>query len=268
MKLTVNGREIPAQVVDENGTPTGYAPVYQVLQAYGIPVRLGGSGEFLLGIRRFAEALDRPHRYDVTDHHFLIDSPPPVPPLPAEPVGAGVPPWLPVTPVIASGPGDRRPELLEAVLRQFRVAENYRYQPNRQGQDETYCNIYLWDCTRALGAEIPHWVNGRGEPAGPARGHELDANATIDWLRRLGPTYGWRSVRSAQAALERANQGYPVVATWYNPGGIGHVAMVRPGRPDPNRGIPIAQAGAVNGDSMYLADGFGSRAPIEFWTHD
>jgi hypothetical protein len=67
-----------------------------------------------------------------------------------------------------------------------------------------------------------------------------------------------------------ANQGKPAVVVWLNEGGIGHVAMVRPGQPDPERGVPIAQAGGVNFDDGYLVDGFGSHAAgaVEYYVHD
>ncbi len=271
MKLTINGVETPAQVIDENGTPTGHAPVYQILQAYGIPVRIGPSGELLAGVRRFAEAMGRPHSYDEADHRFLIDAAPPVPDIPVEPVGAGINPWIPVTPVITSGPGDRRPELYQAVLQQFQVARNPRYTPrdtSGDGEIDTHCDAYVSDCTKAMGCEIPPWAYEDRSPSPPGEGGELSANGSILWLRAGGTDGGWRKLKGATEALERAIKGYPVAACYYNSGGIGHVAMVRPGQPDPIRGIPVAQAGARNFDDGFLLDGFGSYGPIEFWTHD
>lgn len=273
MRTNVRGRILPAEIV--NGT--GYADLSNVVDALGlaelvcrlagIPVRAGADGRPMVALRPLAEQAGLPHSYHSADDVFYIDSVG-LPDLPAEPVGAVVKPWLPVTPVIASGPMDRSAGLLERVIRQFRFGVNPRYAVGQQGLGETYCNIAVWDVTRALGCELPHWVDSQGDPTGPGRGSELDANALILWVRNRGPGRGWRKLQTAAEALERANKGYPTVALWLNPGGIGHVAMVRPGTMHPTKGVPIAQAGAVNGDDLYLVDGFGNRGPIEFWTHD
>jgi hypothetical protein len=88
------------------------------------------------------------------------------------------------------------------------------------------------------------------------------------WLCEHGPDNGWRG-RSAADALKAANAGCPAIVVWLNSGGIGHVAVVRPGDADPSRGVPIAQAGARNFDDGYLFDGFGSHAgTVEFYVHD
>lgn len=269
MKLSVNGVELTATVIDENGTQTGYAPVYQVMQTLRIPVRLGEAGELLIGVRRFAEVLEQEHRYLPDAHHFLIDTAPPVPDLPAEPVGASARPWVRITPVIASGPMDRSPGLLERCIRQFRVAENPRYRANQQGAGETYCNIYLRDVTQALGCEIPHVVNPQGERVELGHGQQQDANAMVRWMNQYGRGQGWKRVSDLLARLE-ANAGRPAVALWFaqDPPYIGHVAILRPAPADPVRGPAIAQAGARNFDDGHLADGFGSRGPVEYWVHD
>jgi len=267
MRLTVNGRELSAVVIVENGVPTGYASAYQVLRAYGIPARLGEAGELQIGLRAFVEAFGRRAHYDPAEDHYLIDTEHPLPALPDQPVGADVKPWLLVTPAITSNPGNRSRDLLERVIRQFRVATNPRYRQNQQGRGETYCNIFVWDVTRALGCEVPHWVDAGGQPVAPGQGRELDANGVCRWLRDHGPRHGWKPVSDWLALLE-ANAGRPALAVWENPGGIGHVAVVRPGTRDAARGVPIAQAGAINFDDGYLKDGFGSAEPIRFYVHD
>lgn len=85
-----------------------------------------------------------------------------------------------------------------------------RYQP-RGGN--TYCNIFAWDWSRAMGCEIPHVVDGR----------EQTINASIDWLRAAGPSAGWfpGCGVAAGGTLE------PTVVTWRNPEGHGHIAVVR-----------------------------------------
>jgi hypothetical protein len=110
-----------------------------------------------------------------------------------------------------------------------------------------------------MGAEIPHWVDGR----------ELDANGVVDWLRNRGAENGWRRVSEAEAQ-EMANQGQPCVAVWKNPRGIGHVAIVRPGEYSSSEGPVIAQAGGNNYNLTRINTGFGAdkRGQIEYYVHD
>jgi hypothetical protein len=264
--VIVNGRgyaDIQA-AVEAMGGPTAV-----LMAALGIPT-IRKDGALLVALRPLAERLNMPHQYQTADDTFYVDAEPPVvvPPLPTEPVGAGANPWAPVTPAISSRPDNRRPDLLEAILRQFQVAVNPRYRRNQQGYDETYCNIYVWDCTSALGCEVPHWVDAQDKPASPGYGRELDANGVVLWMSKSGLAAGWKRVGYA-TALDAANAGRPAVMLWLNPGGIGHVAMVRPGHMDARKGIPIAQAGATNFDDGYETNGFGSaRAEAEFWIHD
>lgn len=139
----------------------------------------------------------------------------------------------------------RDPDIYDAVLNQFGVETNPRYTPKN---GDTYCNIYVWDATKAMGAEIPHWVNSAGEPVAVATGKELNANGVVDWLENHGQDNGWRAI-SASEAQEYANSGKPTVAVWENPspGDPGHVAMVRPGGDyNPSTGPTIAQAGGKN----------------------
>lgn len=262
MKLIVKGLEIDAMVRDEGGRPVGYAPLVALMTAFGIPI--GPDGQ--VPIRTFADAFSRKLTYDEPTNTTYLDAAP-LPTPPAEPVGAQIRPWLPVTAPITSGPGDRRAPLLDLVIRQFQVAVNPRYKANQQARGETYCNIFVWDVTRALAAEIPHWVIGDGETSSPGNGRELDANAVNAWLNRCSPRYGWTRVTAGEAHAA-ALQGRPAVASWLNPTGIGHVAVIRPMPAHPTQGVPIAQAGSVNSDTLYLADGFGRAAgAVEFFAH-
>ena len=158
--------------------------------------------------------------------------------------------WLPTSLNSVSTAGSRSAETLNKVISQFKVESAARYQP-RNGN--TYCNIYVWDVTRALGCEIPHYVErSSGQPRyyPDVKGaSELDANGAYDWLRQHGADYGWREI-SASEAQHFANNGFPVVSAWRNnSGGAGHVQMVCPSRNggyDPIRGVTVAQAGSRN----------------------
>ncbi|MDR3278373.1 MAG: hypothetical protein LBT12_06325, partial [Oscillospiraceae bacterium] len=68
--------------------------------------------------------------------------------------------WKPTVPAVVNTAGDRSPENLRAAVDQFDVENAERYRPHRNGSD-TYCNIYVWDVTSALGAEIPHYVDSQ-----------------------------------------------------------------------------------------------------------
>lgn len=129
--------------------------------------------------------------------------------------------WIPIDAPRTNAPGQRSADEYGAVIDQFDVENNPRYTPRVQnpgGPLDTFCNIFVSDVTKAMGADIPHYWQGQ----------ELDANRTADWLRDSGPSFGWRQV-TEQEAQDLANQGKPVVVTWSNPNGIGHSGVVRPG---------------------------------------
>lgn len=159
--------------------------------------------------------------------------------------------WEPVNAPVQSNASNRSRGRYDDVLNQFAVGVNLRY-ARRDGN--TYCNIFVWDATKAMGAELPHWVNGR----------ELDANGMNAWLRNNGAANGWQRATAAEAQAA-ANRGQPSVASWNNPGGIGHIAMVRPGALT-NDGPASAQAGSHNFNHGHIANGFGSRQP-GYWVH-
>jgi peptidoglycan hydrolase-like protein with peptidoglycan-binding domain len=174
----------------------------------------------------------------------------------------------PTDPPVRGDPARRNASTYNNVINQFAVGNNPRYTPRDSSGDgvrDTFCNIFVWDVTKAMGAEIPHWVDGKGNPTGVGQGRELSANGTVDWLHQNGNRHGWRKV-SAQEAQAMANQGHPAVAVWKNTGGIGHVAVVRPGEVT-SQGPAIAQAGARNFNNGHVKDSFGNR-PVEYWVND
>jgi len=99
-------------------------------------------------------------------------------------------PWVPANVPLKSAASERSPALYDAVIDQFVVEKNPRYRRDQQGKGETYCNIFVWDVTRAMGAEIPHWVDQENNPTVLGKGIELDANAVIQWLQNRGKNQG------------------------------------------------------------------------------
>lgn len=167
-------------------------------------------------------------------------------------------PWLPWPPEDMRVYKERTPENLLRAAEQFHVDAHVRYRP---WLGRTYCNIFIWDVSRALGCELPHWVTPDGKaapPFGPGS-REQTANDLHRWLRLYGGLEGWRFVAEQDEAEMRADLGYPTVATWYNTQGSGHIALLL------TRGR-IIQAGRNNG-IMLLKQGFGSHKP-DFYTHD
>ena len=177
--------------------------------------------------------------------------------------------WVPTTPAIVSTEGYRDPQLYSAVVSQFRVEMAGRYQP-RDGK--TYCNIFVWDVTSAMGAEIPYRTDSvTGEPWPDDRSNAISMSAArMDaWLETFGSSYGWREV-DARTAQMYANQGRPAVTT---AGSIGHVQMVVPsrdGRFDEERGVTIAQAGGPLTSYRYITSTYSSSAlrdHVRYWVH-
>jgi len=179
--------------------------------------------------------------------------------------------WRPTTPVITSSAGERNPELYRSVINQFRVETAERYKPFRDGA--TYCNIFMWDVTSAMGAEIPHYTDPQtGEPRyypDIKNAASMTARAIDEWLGAYGTAYGWREV-NAETAQRYANEGKPAVTT---AGTLDHVQVVCPskdGEYDPIRGVAIAQAGRIVTNYTHISSIYSSSAMqnIRYWVHD
>lgn len=172
--------------------------------------------------------------------------------------------WKESVPSVVNAPGARHANAYVDVVKQFDVVNNPRYKPSKLGFGETYCNIFCWDVTFALGCEIPHWVDPFGNRVAVGKGKELNANATFDWLGAKGfNDLGWMVV-SEKTAINRASFGFPTVVIWKNPGGIGHVAIVMPS----TGAAMISQAGKNNLYNAALTSGFGHIQPLKFATHE
>ncbi len=170
------------------------------------------------------------------------------------PFALTVDPWFPVTAPLTSGSSARSREVYEKVIAQFEVTRNHRYRANAV-TGQTFCNIFVWDVTAAMGAPLSHWWLGR----------ELTANEVIQWLEGAnGAAHGWRKELNATAARVSALAGRPTVAVWKNPiaSKPGHMAMVLPDSMD----LVIAQAGKENFDRCRINVGFGDKL-VNFWSH-
>lgn len=176
----------------------------------------------------------------------------------------------------SSNAAGRSAQRYRSAIDKFNVENNRRYAVNQKGTGDTYCNLFVTDVTREMGAEIPHFIdktNGRPlksskEPNATA----LTANRMNDWLNKYGPQYGWRKT-TADAAQHYANQGKPSVTSWRNSFGHGHIQMVSPSRNgtyDQDRGVAIAQAGSKLINYGYIEDVYrtSNLKNIEYFVHD
>src|SRR5260221_2432086 len=109
-------------------------------------------------------------------------------------------------PPLTNAPGQRDSAVYSQLIDQFAVRDNPRF---LAGQGKTYCNIFVWDVTGAMGAEVPHWVDAGGNIAVPGApgAFEININAGVTWMKNHGMSQnGWQSVTPAQAQ-DAANQG-------------------------------------------------------------
>ena len=124
------------------------------------------------------------------------------------------------------------------------------------GNQSTFCNLFLSDCTKLLGCPIPWKL----------------ATDQAGWLdSAAGLSSGWHEIvasgeatAGAQAAIH-ADIGYPTVAVWANHAGHGHVAIVCPAIPQ-GSGLHVAAAGAQNFQNAPISRSFGAIQP-RFFTH-
>ena len=179
-----------------------------------------------------------------------------------------------VNPYVTSTAYNRSASLLRKVIDQFHVQTNPRYAVNKKGYGDTYCNIFVWDVTRAMGAEIPHYIDPQTkEPMyypDTSGARELTANGIYDWLAQKGGEYGWKEV-TAEQAQQLANQGRPVVTAKKNPSGHGHVQVVCPsadGAYSSARGVTVAQAGSKLENYTSMASLYGTGSPpFKYYAH-
>ncbi len=179
-------------------------------------------------------------------------------------------PWLPSDPAIVSDVYNRSAERYTAVINQFNVETNPRYCLEQGG---TYCNIFVWDVTSAMGAEIPHYFNAAtGEPMerGDAGASQMNANRMYSWLHEHGEEYGWYEV-TPEEAQNMANEGHPVVTALYNSSGHGHVQVVCPskdGEYNAQKGVTVAQAGRRLRNYTYITNIYNASLPkVSYFAH-
>ncbi len=175
-------------------------------------------------------------------------------------------PSLEITPHLSNYEGNRSADAYNEVLADLNVENRQRYQ---RTSTATWCNIYVWDATKAMGCEIPHYYNRvTGAPLSrdyclqhPGEYYEMSAIRMTNWLCDHGSEYGWVEC-TAEEAIAHANMGQPTVCAATT---TGHVAMVAP-QGDGESGVMISQAGASNFQHGPQSNGFGNY-PVKYFYH-
>lgn len=174
--------------------------------------------------------------------------------------------WAPLKPpanVLALGATRSSTNLLAAVAA-LHVTTAQRYAPDLT---HTWCNVYASDLLGILRAPLPRIVAGReltiNEVIGGLRGRDF---VFRDWTRLAGA--GWASDAKTLARLfDLADAGMPTIATYQNPTGHGHIAVLVPGH-DRAHGIFVSCAGRICLERGPIAQAFGAVLPqLEFWGH-
>ncbi len=160
--------------------------------------------------------------------------------------------WKAINAPVQSREGRRSPDVYRMVIDQFAVGHNPRYEPD--APDRPRAHIFVWDVTRAMNAEVPHFVGAK----------ELSLGQTCDWIRHEGPMRGWHRT-DAMGAVEAANQGLCVLVL---PREIRLklVAVVRPGEPAPDGRPKVSAAAIARGNDLSVQEALGVSA-VEYFYH-
>ena len=161
--------------------------------------------------------------------------------------------WIAVQAPLQSREGKRSRELYENVVRQFGVTVNPRY--GEEGPGKVRGHIFVWDVSRAMNCEIPHFVGAK----------ELTLAQTCDWLRHEGPMRGWKRL-SGEDIFTAANSGRLVIALPREMR-TKHLAVVAP-QAMPEDGSPRLTGICLKRESSaHPRDMFGSK-PIDCFFHE
>ena len=171
--------------------------------------------------------------------------------VPEEVTGRDI--WKAIQAPIQSTETNRSGELYAKVINQFAAGTNPRYDPD--APDKGRGHIFVWDVTRAMNAEVPHFAGGR----------ELSLVQTMDWLRYEGMSRGWVKMGLGRA-IEVASQGSPVLVLPKNMK-IRYFAVLRPEGLSPDNKQPrVAAVGKNRGNSLTFMEAIGEMA-VECFMH-
>jgi hypothetical protein len=151
---------------------------------------------------------------------------------------------------VQSREGRRTKDLLQQVINQFAVGNNPRYTPD--GPDRGRAHILIWDVSRAMNCEVPHFVGIK----------ELTLGQTVDWLRHEGPVRGWMK-GGAPEAVNAAREGLMVIAVPKEVR-IKQMGVVTTLPPDPDGRPRLAAAAMKVGNNLSVYEALGVYAADYF----
>lgn len=161
--------------------------------------------------------------------------------------------WKAVQAPVQSREGRRSLELFKNVLAQFAVAKNPRYEPD--GPDKPRGHIFIWDVSRAMNCEVPHFVGVK----------ELTLAQTVDWMRHEGPMRGWLRANQDDA-MAAALEGKLVVVVPKDSRNK-QIAVLTPSEDVDANGKPyVMGAGKQRGVKLRFPEFFGANV-VEYFVH-
>ncbi len=172
--------------------------------------------------------------------------------LPAREV-TSVDTWKAVNAPMQSKPGRRSAIIYQNVIEQFACGYNQRYTVDNPLKSKTH--VFVWDVTRAMNCEVPHFAGGR----------ETTLGQMVDWLRFEAHTRGWRKA-NVQHAIAAANRGEAVLAVPQD-GKQRWLAVVRPGELDAEGFPRVAAAIDEVGNDMAAHEALKTRL-IAYYVHE
>jgi len=159
--------------------------------------------------------------------------------------------WKAINAPVQSRPGRRSGRIYWSVIDQFAVGHNRRYDPDAPLRPRSH--LFVWDVSRAMGCEVPHFVGGR----------EMTVGQTVDWVRLESLSRGWRKLDAA-SALAAADRGELVLALPRDPK-LKLVVVVRPGGAGDDGFPRVAGANAKRGTDLGAREVLGPL--IEYFGH-
>ncbi|MBL8952961.1 MAG: hypothetical protein JNK82_19445 [Myxococcaceae bacterium] len=167
------------------------------------------------------------------------------------PALAAIDTWKATIPPAQSMFGRRSKRSLLNVIAQFAAGHNPRYLPDAKGALRAH--IFVWDVSRAMGCEIPHFLGGR----------ELTIGQTVDWLKMDGHNRGWRKLLRDNA-LKEVEQGNLCIVVPKHPKQK-LIAVLRPRYSD--NVLRVAAAIPQKGNEIACREAFGTE-DVETYVHD
>jgi hypothetical protein len=164
---------------------------------------------------------------------------------------ASIDTWKATIPPAQSMFGRRSMRSTMNVIAQFAAGHNPRYAPDSKGASRAH--VFVWDVTRAMGVEIPHFLQGR----------ELNIAQTVDWLRIDSHSRGWRKLK-VDTALMEVQQGNLALVIPRDPKKK-LIAILR--ERDDDNVLRVAAAVPVRGHDMPCLDALGTE-DVEAYVHD